>query len=358
MKKRGVVEVQFNWIFILIAGGVILFFFVSLISKQQATSEFSSNVDVLQYIDKLISGTETETATTRNITINNLNLKVSDGSITLADKRIEGKSLKNKIVFAPDLIKGNKLITHSLSWSCPYKVTNFLYLTSNEIRYMIANNTADIDKREDPFLEQISSLMPAFTTIEMKEYISDDIDLEKYNNYEVRFIFFNKTVLPKITIPKDSKYTVSALNIEPLDFSETIDGYGKVYFYRWDEDRNMFLPSGTSYYLKKESLLGAIISDDVKLYDENMKKAMTKLNLITNLSYSKEIKLKDYCATNSGKCDSLCISSYETAEQELKNLLFLTNTPQIIVSGDIYANSLELDRENIVFQLHSCPALY
>ena len=48
LKKRGAVEVQFNWIFILIIGAVILLFFGVIIAKQRSAADSQNKKSAAQ----------------------------------------------------------------------------------------------------------------------------------------------------------------------------------------------------------------------------------------------------------------------------------------------------------------------
>ena len=350
MRKKGVVEVQFNWIFILIAGGLILFFFINLIAKQRTSSEMSANVDTLQYLDKILSGTNVEVGTTRNITINNLNIEITPFLVSLPETTVEGKSVKNKIIFAPDLIKGNKLVTHSLYWECPYKTTYFLYLTSNEVRYIVVNNFQETN----PLQDELYNLLPDFTT---KERISPTSlgTLKDNNNYEVKLIFFNQQPPSYIGELSSSKSKITAINIIPKDDSSIIDGYGEIEFYEW---KNSFIPKGKSYYLKKESLLGAVLTDNIDYYNENMKRALGRLNVMTKVYYSNAEELKSYSSNDIDLVNNNCPNIYDLAS--LSTIIQKTNNQNIdeLTFKDIYENSKKIELFNRDLQRASCPILY
>ena len=54
--KKGVIEIQFNWIFILVAGSLILLFFFGIIRWAQTSSTESSSTTISNYIDSLLTG--------------------------------------------------------------------------------------------------------------------------------------------------------------------------------------------------------------------------------------------------------------------------------------------------------------
>jgi len=53
--KRGQVEITFNWFYVLIAGGVILLFFVGIVFKQKAASEEQLSVEVVRVMQSIFT---------------------------------------------------------------------------------------------------------------------------------------------------------------------------------------------------------------------------------------------------------------------------------------------------------------
>ena len=48
-KKRGVLVIQFNWMYVMVIGAVILIFFVMLANNIRKNSNESLNFDILNY---------------------------------------------------------------------------------------------------------------------------------------------------------------------------------------------------------------------------------------------------------------------------------------------------------------------
>ena len=67
--KKGVIEIQFNWIFVLIAGFIIITLFTTIIVKQRDVSEKSTNVMVLKNLDAILSGSEASAGTVNIVKI-------------------------------------------------------------------------------------------------------------------------------------------------------------------------------------------------------------------------------------------------------------------------------------------------
>ena len=82
--KKGFIEIQFNWIFILVVGTIILIFFIMLIAKQKDVSEERVNKKILTYIDGILTGTEVRKKVTNTVDIPNIELEFGCDSYTIA----------------------------------------------------------------------------------------------------------------------------------------------------------------------------------------------------------------------------------------------------------------------------------
>ena len=58
MRKRGAIEIQFNWILILAVGAAIIAIFIGFISKQQGISAVSTNILIASSLDAVLHGYE------------------------------------------------------------------------------------------------------------------------------------------------------------------------------------------------------------------------------------------------------------------------------------------------------------
>ena len=54
--KKGQIQVTFNWIYITIAGAVILLFFFGIVVKQKAASEEKLSIEVVRILESILTG--------------------------------------------------------------------------------------------------------------------------------------------------------------------------------------------------------------------------------------------------------------------------------------------------------------
>lgn len=302
--KKGIVEAQLTWVFVLIVGAVILLFFIGIAQKQKEIADMKSSANLLQQLDGILTGAEVSSGTSSLIDIPKMEIKVDceTNAFYIGDAK---KSIANRIIFSPDLIKGRQLITYNLDWSVPYRVSNFLYLSSPQIKYVLVGNA-----------DQLEEDLPDIMNIQV---VGDVEEVSDENNYKIKFIFWNE----KGTLP-DIQGDLSAINI--------IVGSQEIEFF---EDREW---SSTKYY-DTASLLGAIFSENKEQYDCTIDKASKKFDIVTSLNIERINKL----ILDSLECDTLL----NLALDSLQNNDF---------SEPTYIANVESKNYNL--QMASCPTIY
>ncbi len=143
MNRNGQVAITFNWVYVLIAGAVILMFFVGIVVKQKAVSEERLNTEVLQVLDSIFTAASVSDKTRNFVKIGGLGkeevfFRCSDG---VTEFGVTGKSFtkENAIdpIFAPSSVKAPRLILWSLPYNMPFKVVDFLLVTSSNTKYVV-----------------------------------------------------------------------------------------------------------------------------------------------------------------------------------------------------------------------------
>ncbi len=349
MNKKGF-EMQFNWIFILVAGVFILILVGLFISRNTEIAERSAKTNLIRSIESIITSASVSTDITNVVEISKLEIDISCNKISVGGVP---KQYQNLILFAPSKIKGSKLITQTLTFSVPYKATNLLYITSPQVRYIIVGDG------DNSLVKKIDALLPK--DLNKKLYSTTDpniANIENENNYNIKFIVFGDSM---INIPDNLKNmpdkSVTAVRI-PYPVSDEIteddEITGTVEFYK--KEGNSWATNSlqdTSPYIGIESLIGAIYSDTVELYNCNMGNTFSRLNLVTLVLKHRSEKLK-----NSDKTNENCYEVYASISSDLqqiidKSLNFNSENVNTILSA---ASNLEY--ENKKLEKESCPLIY
>lgn len=339
--KKGVIELQFNWIFVLVIGAVILIFFLSIVYKQKSSSEVKVSQKLLLEFESILGGSKVSTKTSHLLDISRVeigfscldcNCLFSIGPVT--------KDFRDKFIFAPDLVKGNDMVVWSYDFNVPFRVTNLLYITSPSVKYIIfheGNTSASYD-----MAMELNESLPSTLDIELAP-ISSASDLLNKNYYKARFIYTG-------TDPgqiHDSFFTsdVSAIRID--SGSGDIGSSGKVTYY--DYNSSSFTKSGEVPYFGKAGLFAALFSEDQEIYMCNMESVVERLNHVSEVYRIRTSSLSTSAQTMT---DQNCLIYYSPS-----NFRTFEGFSQETVAGmaSMYSG---LTSNNELAQLYSCPVLY
>lgn len=369
--KRGAVEVQFNWIFVLIIGAVILVFFFSMIMKQKTISEQKTADEVLSQIELKISGAKVSTRTADSIPIPKMDFQFkcdidscTDYACTsfysVKNQKLQGRSYSISPVFAPDLVKGTSMTTWTLDWNVPYRVTNFVYVSSPLVRYIVvkdsSNPTGDNAKLAQAIYDAIpTQKIDGVEVLFNKELVavSGVGGVVSKGNYKVRFIFVGAS--GEITLASSFKdIEVSAININPGGTGKNIDGFGKITFYKLNKNTLKLEPELLeANYISKASLFGAVFSENKEIYECNMKKAFNSLRIVSGTYEVRTDSIYNYYNPDKR---SLC--TYFQLYPQAKTFLASMGGYSILDASNIYSASKSLQNINNNLVKQSCMTVY
>jgi hypothetical protein len=349
--KKAVVEIQFSWIFILIAGSVILLFFVSIAGKYKSAQDNLLAAETLVRLSSIAtagqmssnSNSVTELPRTEIDILCYPDLCNENGCPTdfnFKKSNVEKPAwMEIDSFFSSSLIKDDDLIMWSLEWFMPYKITNVLYLSSTNQKYILVYDSSGeefanftYDKLKDN----------KYTKIEKISY-SGFSNYQHSGEYSARFIFFgnvNDQSLPD-SFKKATRKSVLKVSV-PTDEDYS---YGEVTFCKVDE-LTIDCSGYSVNYFGFPMLVGAIFSDNEDNYKCNVHKMFIKYEIISKIY---ENKAEDLSIT--GKND--CLLIYDN----LKNEIGLLNY-QNIGFNDLKENINEISSLNSQLQISDCARLY
>ena len=322
--KKGFVEIQFNWIFVLISGAIILILFAGIILDQKNISQVSTDVLIIKNLDAILSGSEVSTGTVNVFTIPNTKIEFECDVYSIGE--VSGQF--NMDVFAPSVLEGNSIISMTLGWNVPYKISNLVYLTNPNIRYVFVGNSE--------FSRNIFNLIPD----EAKKDIYNEInEITNKNDGQVIIVFFDQN--PEF--PENlNNNPVTALKVTGNEDKGTLEFF--------NSENNKFVSRGTSYYLRGPTLLGAVFSDDLDNYDCVMENVFEKLNVVSQVyerrSGSLMLKYKD----------QQCEQYYDPGS--IKTIKEASSTFSQSSINIIDADAKNLELQNKQAQLFSCHMIY
>jgi hypothetical protein len=357
MDKKGVIEVQFNWIFIMIVGAIILLFFISIVVQQHKASEKKIAFDISSDMASIFSGAQISVNTEHSVEIPPLDIFFECDEQTLYSAyRIKDSELplgESLIIFSPSYILGNgrNIITWSVDWNVPYRVMNFLYLTTDRARYIFLNDTQG-------YGQELYDSVPDFLSKDIYHNV-DQIDDK--NNYKVRLITFDDVLssFPGLVVPTNLQFMkdtdLSMIHIEPIASvgqESKISGKSNITYYI--KNGTEFLRVGTTQAIGKASVYGAIYSENIENYNCNMKKAYLRLRLLTEIYHDRVEKLKGYYRQNPDPQN--CEAKLDDVLYDLENIAGRGFT-QSGVDGH-YSDMVSIKQKNKQIQRYSCPVVY
>jgi hypothetical protein len=354
--KKATVSIQLNWILILIAGAIILVFFTTIVTKQKSVSEANIAETIQTDLQAIFSSAHISTGTSSIVDVPNTDLNFNCEGFKIGNQF----AAKFQYAFAPDLIKSerNTLSIFSSDWSIPFRVTNFLYVTSPDVRYIIdessdANLAQELEKQLPSRYITRDGQSNLFMN---KELITDLNNIQDKNNYKVNLITFNK--IPEMTLlnnklSKTKPKHITGLNIDIIGCTaeseeKRLDCYGDLTFFYFEEG---VIKSSSTTFIGKASLFAAIFASNYQTYECGMKNAFTRFHNVTKIYIQRTTDL----AAADADCQAL-----------LNDALNPLNTLDSILHGGDYStlystayddpNGLEPQNENIIDR--SCPVIY
>ena len=303
--RRAQVESHFSWIFVLVAGAVILAFFFSVVQKQRELSDQKLSISLVSDFEAIISSAAVAKGTTQILPIYNQELDFSCGTICDCKMSVGGfsKPFRDKIIFAPQQISGRNMILWTLDWKDPFRIANFVYASDDSTHYWFIGDSNTI-KSYIPLDKLPASIKP--TIVELPQQITGDA---KKN----RVVFF-KTVQSGDVDAIQNIAGVSALWIKDNTNLE----------FRWGAALNKKLTTAT-YENLQEKLLGAIFSEEGELYSCQAKEADSRKTTITSIYTARAANLTGKTSADRG-CDAWyrAVGSETTFEEINQNLLQLS----------------------------------
>ncbi len=332
--RRAAIGIQFNWVFVLIAGGIFLVMITSVIMTQKSSSNQEISAKLIQKLNSYFK-IEQESNVFREIKTYQTNIDFRCTEEGVSDYRTSfGISQQTPVepIFAPGTLRGQTLYLWTMDWKAPFKIMSFSLVSNPRTVFYFYNDTDNKDivrKIINEFPKNLSR------NISYKAGKNPDIDLKEtnYDNYKVIYLNYE----PGSNI----NYPYIKITIE-----NNIEGYGIINF---DEEE--------SYFLGKASLYGAIFSTDKESYNCNMEKAFKRYNILSNLMLNRTKELKsDYPPYN------LCFDNYENAVSNLEIINRTTSLSFNEITEDsieeLYAAVNSLERTNNYLALRGCPVLY
>ena len=307
MDKKGIITIQFNWIYVIIIGGLIIALFVGIINKQKSVSDIAASSEMQRKLETLLVGAASSLGTFNLVDIGRTEINVDCFGYSVGPV----KPFNPGVSFSPSRIKlrGKQFITWTHPFMAPYLITNFLYVTSKQVRYVIVGDP------DDNTFKKLRDGLPEQLNIEFIESTQATIDYE--NEDKTRIIFVGEM------------QSLDAFDEADLSVLEIRD---KLYFHKKQPLSTSLTLEGTYPNPGAGAVLyAAVFAEDFET-----------LELINEIFIDRTTKLKLSTSSNVQRCSSM----YNEAIGWFENLKL---NPLA---------AIELERLNYNLQIQSCPLLY
>jgi hypothetical protein len=357
-RKRGQTEVHFHWIFVLIAGAIILTFFVSIVVKQKDISETKSAGKAISGLEQIFTaaGVTEDTLTSPDIPDIELELICEEdySAYTIKKTEISDIQIPTEIIFSPDLVRGDNPLIWTLPWNMPFSVDNFIMITSPQVRYLIVyssgrENEASVIFEDIP--DQINK---------ERVHISGFSGIADKGNYKIKLVFVAESdIQSTITLPDWMEETdVSAVRIANQ----------LVQFYEMQGNKLVSSSPADSFAIrpafpqasKDPMVYGAVFAENAGMYRCAMKKAFKRLGIISEIYGKRTEKLSRFyenmfLSAGIPYCEQYYSSGYYPA---LSNIALQCSSAQCDFNA-LYSKAFEIQEENgILAENTDCPLIY
>jgi hypothetical protein len=280
--KSAQIQVTFNWIYIMIAGAMILLFFIGIIVKEKAASEERLSAEVVDIMESIFTGASLSEKTKNFIDTSGLvdYTLYFDCDAGVSEFGLSGYSyyVSDSVnpLFAPLELSSTRLVLWSLPYRLPFKVIDFLFVTSANTKYFLVGNDVSFINEFNNATETDNSMLKINW-----EQLFDLNDLDPGGNFQVRIVDLDGTnvdvgkPLPeKLLAMGDKKVTAVSfgkLGVNTVDYYQKEGSVWKklndnpIRILSIDEERDA-------------AKYGAIFSGSPESYQCNMMKAFKKLD--------------------------------------------------------------------------------
>ncbi len=275
--KKSQVSSQFNWIFVLLVGGMFLIMFFTMSTRQSTAAETRISAIALSGISTIFESARTGTSLSSVVSVPNIEISFTcetglfNSDNIYSDYRVGMLSRKIPALptFAPGTLSGDDLVTWTVSWDMPYRVMNFLFLANSMTRFFFYFP-------ENEFPELKRTINNSFSNNIRHMFIDSVDEIEDYNDDHSIIVVFtsNDGFVDSMGISLEDIFRNDARILQVVPDSNVLFGYVDYYNKRKNHQ------SRTTYF-GLASLYGAIFSPNSNFYECSILKAMKRFQRVS-----------------------------------------------------------------------------
>lgn len=368
INKKGM-EMQFHWIFILIAGALILGFFFSFALKQRAVGQERLQYTLLSQVDDILAKSQLKGGTAQHIPTPKKGIGFSCTQGCDCAFEIDNAQRPFSLpIFSPSLIKGQDTFIWSLEWKQPYRVTNFLFLTNPDHKYYFVydpqnSNSAkmhsELTKNIPPPITQNKEIITQFNYQNVTLGELSNLEAEDYSQHKFIFIQVTPANIPEFN--QDAQ----AIKIDDRQIT----------FLSKTKRQTSFQENDVQNHFGLASIYAAIFAQDGAMYTCGIEHALGKLATTSKILAQRaaQIQRETLCSESGSGCIfgapiTICQDpNMDVCQNAISNsiigLLCQQNQISSSTLGQLDVNSLDLlknrlDTENRKLLQQSCPEVF
>ena len=346
MHKKAQIEAGVNWIFIIVAGAIILLFFASVAAWYKSNQETKISGQVVVKLDSMFTSAIESPRTAKRVSIPDLPIHFTCdddcnefGCPSYFSGGAVSRDSATEVVFTMANLEANNLISWSLNFKIPYKVTNFLYLTNDQIRYIIIYDTST----EDLF-EAVNDVLSENPHLNLEAFFDDgSLEFEDYNDDFVRVV----SLIQNTYQEDDFEEFFSDSDFDFVEVSGN-EISGSV-FYGSEL-------TGVQYY-GIPMLIGAIFSENSEFYKCNVNKALL-LSSYVSYVYEKRTEWIESNLPITPEDKSYCIGYYALDVTNAFNTIGGMSDIEALGAGDLSSAIITIEKNDNLAIINDCPRLY
>ncbi len=259
-KKKAQSGLQFNWIFVLIAGAMIIAMFVMIINKQQQKHTIEESYKLSRKINTLLTSIETSQTTVQEFNIPEANLIFicDDATSEYFIQEAGPISTKTKPLFTQESLKGQRIIAWTQKYVQPILYGTTMYLSNKKTLYAFIT-----EQKQGGLIRYLYDKMPTeYSKALIIKKPGTNIERELLKGYE-KYVIISEagTELTGLTGKNKIKITIEGTKDQG---KATING------------------EETSY-AGEPMLWGIIFSENKESYDCNKKKIYEKIITVSKI---------------------------------------------------------------------------
>jgi hypothetical protein len=286
--KRAQIEVTFNWVYVLIAGAVILLFFAGIVVKQKAASEDNLSRMAMNIMDKIFAGARAAEKTKDFVDISGL----ADYTFYFdCDNEVSTYGLKGysnpkedevHALFAPLELQGTRMILWSLPYKLPYKAMDFLFITTDRTKYFFVGQ----DEFVEEFLNATQDNTDKRKSISAEAVISLE-DITPGKTFQIRIVDVEGSIQNKAQLPSSFLEKLKGYGDNKVT-AVSFTGTNQANFFQKEGDHWKQLNSNPIQIVslggeRDAAKYAAVFAGNDKVYECNMKKAFKRLALVNEV---------------------------------------------------------------------------